>query len=337
MRILHEDFILLSLLFIPILFLWWRGLSKRKKYKSLFSKKQHSKLISGRVGYRNIYGWLFVFTITLFALVVARFQYGHYAEINKIKARDVAFVVDVSKSMDTNDVAPSRLERVKMEINLLLDNFKGDRVSLIIFAGSAFVQLPLTNDYDLTRNFVNGLSTKSVKTQGTDIAGALMLADRVLQISEKERDRSRVVILFSDGENTTGEKPIDIARKLSTDGIVILTVGVGTPSGEPIPVKDKDGNIQGYKKDKDGKVVVSKINSETLSKIAEVSSGNFFQLKNNSVTEGILKNIKKIDTTIVEKKVEATYEDRFYWFAGPLFLIMLLEGFLRIGRKENET
>lgn len=336
MRILHKDFILLSLLFIPILFLWWRGLRKRKKYKKLFSDEQYKTLVTGKIGYKNIYGWLFIFTITLFALILARFQYGHYAEINKIKARDIAFVVDVSKSMDTNDVSPSRLARVKMEINLLLDNFKGDRVALIIFAGSAFVQLPLTNDYDLVRNFVDNLSTKSIKTQGTNIAQALLLADKVLRISEKERDRSRVVILFSDGENTTGEKPVNVARKLSTDGIVILTVGVGTPSGEPIPIKDKNGNIIGYKKDESGKVVVSKINSKTLRKIAEVTAGDYFQLRDNSVTKDVLKDIKKIDTTIVEKKVEATYEDRYYWFAMPLFLIMLLEGFLRIGRKENE-
>ena len=245
MRILHPELLLLGLLVIPAVLLWWRGYKKKREVLSLFSKEQRRNLLKGGDGGRRFYPFLYIFTIPLFAFILARVQYGLQSEIQKFSGRDIVFVVDLSRSMDTKDVTPSRLELVKLELQVLLDMLKGDRVGLVVFAGSAVVQMPLTTDYDLAREFIRQLSTSLVRYQGTNIADALRKAESLLEADENAKDRSKVIILFSDGEDTTGSDPIKIVRELASKGITLITVGVGTPTGEPIPIFDDKGNLVG--------------------------------------------------------------------------------------------
>ena len=335
MKVMHPWLLLLMLFLIPVLFLWWRGYKKRKEIFFFFSKLQLKSLLRGGDGGRKFLWSIYLFTIPLFSLILARFQYGLKSEIHRFSGRDIVFVIDVSRSMNTRDVNPSRLGLVKLQLEVLLDMLKGDRVGLVIFAGSGAVEMPLTTDYDFAREFVRSLSTSLMKYQGTNIENALEKADMLLEVDKNARDRSKVIILFSDGENTTGGDPVNLARKLSETGITILTVGVGTPSGEPIPLFDSHGNMIGYKKDEKGKLVVSKLNAKTLEKIAEVSGGAFFQLQGNSVAGKIVSEIKKIEKSTVEKRVYSHYEDRFYWFAGPLFIFMFIEALLRLRKNEG--
>ena len=335
MRIVHKDLLLLILFIFPVIYLWWRGYRKRREFFKSYSPEQRKVLLKGGDGGRRYYPLIYFFTIPLFALILARFQYGLQSEIQKFSGRDIVFVVDLSRSMDTKDVTPSRLELTKLQLQLLLDMLKGDRVGLVVFAGSAAVQMPLTTDYDLAREFIRGLSTSLMKYQGTNIADALLKAEKLLNIDKNAKDRSKVIVLFSDGEDTTGSDPVKIARKLASEGITLITVGVGTPTGEPVPIFDEKGNLIGYKKDENGKLVVSKLNSQLLSKLAEITGGVYIQLQNGNIAGKIMSEIKKIEKSTVEKRVFSRYEDRFYWFAAPLFIFMLLEAILRLKKNEG--
>ncbi len=335
MRILHPELLLLGLLIIPALLLWWRGYRKKREVLSMFSSQQKKNLLKGGDGGRKFYPFVYIFTIPLFALVLSRVQYGLQSEIQKFSGRDIVFAVDLSRSMNTKDVTPSRLGLVKLELQVLLDMLKGDRVGLVVFAGSAAVQMPLTTDYDLAREFIRQLSTSLMRFQGTNIADALKKSEELLEADKNARDRSKVIILFSDGEDTTGSSPAKVARELASRGITLITVGVGTPTGEPIPIFDNRGNLVGYQKDENGKLVVSKLNMKLLSKLAEITGGVFFQLQNGGVASKIMSEIKKIEKSTVESRVFSHYEDRFYWFAGPLFVFLFIEALLRV--KKNES
>ncbi len=335
MRILHRELLLLSLFLFPVLYLWWRGIKKRKEFYELFSPEQIKKLRKGGDGGRKYLAFVYIFTIPLFALMLSRVQYGLQSEIHKFSGRDIVFVVDLSRSMDTRDVSPSRLGAVKLQLQILLGMLKGDRVGLVVFAGSGAVIMPLTTDYDLAREFITNLSTSMMKYQGTNIADALEKAWKLLDADKNAKDRSKVILLFSDGEDTTGGDPLKIARMLASRGITIITVGVGTPTGEPVPIFDEKGNLIGYKKDESGKIVVSKLNTATLRKLAEVTGGTFIQFQNGNVAGKILKSIKQIEKSTIERRVYSHYEDRFYWFGAPLFLFMMIEAFLRVKRYER--
>ncbi len=335
MRILHPELVLLGLLVIPAILLWLRGYRRRRSFLKLFSVEQRRNLLKGGDGGRRFYPLIYLFSIPLFALILARFQYGLQSEIQKFSGRDIVFVVDLSRSMNTKDVTPSRLGLVKLELQVLLDMLKGDRVGLVVFAGSAAVELPLTTDYDLAREFIRQLNTSLMRYQGTNIADALRKAEELLDADKNAKDRSKVIILFSDGEDTTGGDPVKVARELASKGITLITVGVGTPTGEPVPIFDERGNLVGYKKDENGKLIVSKMNMQLLSKLAEITGGVFLQLQSGGVAGKIMSEIKKIEKSTVEKRVFSHYEDRYYWFAAPLFILLLIEALLRV--KKNEA
>jgi len=247
------------------------------------------------------------------------------------KGVDLVIVLDTSKSMDANDVSPSRLAKAKFELNKLIKNLSGDRVSIIVFAGSSHMYLPLTTDYEAAVLFLNEIETDMIPNQGTSLSSAINTA---LTAFTEEMDKFKVVLLVTDGEDHEGQA-IDIAKEAALNGMIINTVAVGSSEGGLIPVEQKDtGNVQ-YKLDKKGKLVTSKLNQKILKDIAQAGNGSFYWFSNNrdSFNE-IDKGIKQMEKKTISTHEFSEYEDRYQLFSF-ISLILIMAAFITPTRNEK--
>lgn len=236
---------------------------------------------------------------------------------------DLVLAIDVSNSMLAEDIRPNRLERTRLGIEKLIDKLEGDRLGIVIFAGKAFVQLPLTTDYAAAKLFTRNLNTNSVSEQGTSIGTAL---DVSLQSFDFESPTSKVVIVVTDGEDHE-EDAIKMAQTAKSKEVKVFTVGMGSVQGAPIPIY-KNGNQLGYRKDKNGKTIVTKLNENMLQEIADAGGGKFFRASNGNIgLQSILDEINSLEKTELESKIYSDYEDRFQYFLIGALLLFLLEVF----------
>jgi Ca-activated chloride channel family protein len=253
------------------------------------------------------------------ALALARPQWGQKTEEVARRGVDVFIALDTSLSMDATDVAPSRLDKARHLALGIMERLSGNRIGLIVFAGSAFVQCPLTLDYGAAKIYLEAVSTGIVPDAGTNLASALEAARRGFVARES---KFKVVVLLTDGEQHEGD-PQGAAAKAREEGIVVQAVGVGTPGGEPIPVRDGRGQVIDYKKDPAGQPVLSRLDEETLSRIALATGGKYFRASDReSEVEEIARLIGGMETKELTAKLFTRYEERFYW---PLaFAVALL-------------
>lgn len=207
-------------------------------------------------------------------LAAARPQVGASLVQVERSGIEVVMLLDVSLSMEATDVVPNRLERSKQEIRELCEALRGDRVGVVVFAGSSFLLCPLTLDVAAANLFLDAVSVDILPDPGTDISAALEGAWQAFEGDDNDFD-SRAVVLFTDGESHVGD-PEAILGRLAEEKVPVLTVGVGTPNGEPIPLRDEDGRISGYKKDRSGNVVLSRLDEGLLRHIAETTGGRYF-------------------------------------------------------------
>ena len=236
------------------------------------------------------------------------------------KGVDLVIVLDTSKSMDANDVTPSRLSKAKFELNKLIKNLSGDRVSIIVFAGSSHLYLPLTTDYEAALLFLNEIETDMIPNQGTSISSALNTAHMAFT---KEFEKFKVVLLVTDGEDHEGEA-IDVAKKAAMDGMIINTVAVGSDEGGLIPTEYDNK----YKRDKKGRLITSKVNKVILKDIAQAGKGSFYRFSNNRDSYLDIQNgIKKMEKKIISTHEFSEYDDR-YQLAGLISLIFILISFI---------
>ena len=245
---------------------------------------------------------------------------------------DIFILLDTSTSMNAVDVKPSRMEKAKYELGRLLNNLKGDRVGLIAFAGSAHLQCPLTEDYSASRLFLNMMDTDLITTQGTDLAAAIQLA---LDHVEADDENFKVFILVSDGEDHQGEA-ITLVEQARDLGIIIHTLGVGTPAGGPIPTYDDKGNRIEFKKNRGGQVVTSTLNESILDEIARITGGIYIRVENrvNAITP-LLKEIDQMEKRELKSHVFSQYEDRYQVFL-IIGLLLFLAEFVIPTRTKNE-
>ncbi|MBN2360177.1 MAG: VWA domain-containing protein, partial [Deltaproteobacteria bacterium] len=213
----------------------------------------------------------------LFALAALRPQWGARTELARHRGLDVVFALDVSRSMLARDVSPDRLRRAKLEIASLVDQFAGNRIGLIAFAGSAFVQCPLTTDVSAVKMFLNALVPEALPQGGTALAKALAVADRLFAASsaravESQRQHGQVLVVITDGEDHEGEVAA-IAGRLKKRGVVTYAIGVGSEEGEPIPLTDDSGRVTGYLKDGADRPVLTRLSPATLNALAEAAGG----------------------------------------------------------------
>jgi Ca-activated chloride channel homolog len=249
-------------------------------------------------------------------LALARPQWGTRLETIQRKGLDLVIALDTSYSMNTEDVAPSRLEKAKREIRSLIARLKGDRVGLVAFAGTAILYCPLTLDYGAANLFLDGLDTGVIPDPGTALAPAIQTATSSFSATER---KYKVLILFTDGEDLEGDVEAAVGKARS-DGVIIYTVGIGTPEGKPIPIRDEKGDVVEYRKDAGGQIVVSRLDERALAQIAVNTGGRYFRASaSESELDAIYDEISKQEKKELESRLYQNFEDRFQY---PLAMAM---------------
>jgi Ca-activated chloride channel family protein len=245
-------------------------------------------------------------------------QFGSKLEEVKREGIEVIIALDVSNSMLAEDIKPNRLERAKLTIERLIELMEDDKVGLVVFAGDAYVQVPITSDYISAKMFLEGINTKMVSKQGTTIGSAIELASKSFS---PQSEASKVIIVITDGENHEGNA-IEMAEKANENGIKIYTIGLGSPQGVPIPVTAGQ-NV--FRKDNDGHVIISKLDESTLNKIAASADGKYYNANSFNQIFAELDNLK---TEEFETRVYTEYENRFQYLLAAGLLLLLIEIFI---------
>jgi len=264
-------------------------------------------------------------SIVLAALILALAdpQTGSRLEKVKRKGIDLMICLDVSNSMMAQDIKPNRLERAKQSILRLIDNLEGDRIGIIVFAGKAFTQLPITTDYAAGKMFTSTINTGIVATQGTAIGEAIEAAANGFG----ESKHNKAIVIITDGEDHEGSV-LEQTEAAVKKGITIYTIGMGLPEGVPIP--EYSGTVQtGYKKDREGQTVMTKLDETLLQRIASIGKGMYVRATTSETGLGkIFDDIGKIQKTEIEEKQFSDYEDRFQYFVALALLILILDLFV---------
>lgn len=267
---------------------------------------------------------LFIVSLLLILIALAKPQIGTKIEEVKQIGIDVYILLDVSKSMLAEDIKPSRLEKAKYEISKLIQRLKGDRIGLIVFAGDAYVQIPLTSDYSAANLFLNAVDVNSVPQPGTAIASAIQLA---LKSFRYDTNTKKAIVIITDGEDHEGD--IDAAiEEANSKGIVIYAIGLGSPAGTPIPIYD-NGNKIGYKKDNQGNIVLTKLDENILREITSKCNGKYYRGTNTEdELDAIYNDLAKIEKSEFGSKRITEYEDRFYYFLFPAIILLIVDFFI---------
>lgn len=277
---------------------------------------------------------LFLFVIIFGIVAAANLQTGSKMEEVKREGIDLYFCVDISNSMNAEDIAPNRLERSKQAINNLINKLNGDRIGVIIFAGNAYVQLPITTDYAAAKMFLSTINTNLIPSQGTEIGAAINLAVKSFGTSE----HSKAIVIISDGEDHVNGDAIKAAQEAAKLGIKIYTIGMGLEEGAPIPLYNQYGKRTGYKKDREGNIVITKLDDNLLRQIAEIGDGIYRRASNSNVgLDEIFNEINKSEKSEIESKVFTDYEDQFQWFIGAAIILLIIEILISSGKKDWES
>jgi len=323
-RFAHPEYLNLLYLLPLLAALIWYANTWQIKLMSKFANKTLHKVLapfrsSAKLWTKSVLSFL-ALTFMIFAL--ANPQVGAKIEEVKQVGIDVFILLDVSLSMTAEDIKPSRLEKAKFEISKLINRLRGDRIGLIVFSGNAYVQFPLTTDYSAANLFLSAVDVSSVPQPGTAIGPAVELA---MNSFPKESESQKALVIITDGEDHEGDikSMIDNATE---KGISIYAIGLGSPSGVPIPIYDASGQQTGYKKDRQGDVVLTKLDETTLQELTREGNGKYYRATNNSdELEKIYNDLSKIEETEYGATRVTDYEDRYYWFLIPAFLLLVLE------------
>lgn len=293
-----------------------------QSYKKLGSENNLKEIYPLRSKSRMIWkSILLSLAYTSLTIALANPQYGTRMEKVKIKGAEIFIALDVSNSMLADDIKPSRIDRAKIEIIQLMKQLRNDRIGLIIFAGRAFTPIPLTTDYAMVKMYLRGIDTDIISTQGTDIGAAINIASESFS---KDESKNKALIIITDGENHE-ESAIEQAKELANKGVSIHTIGLGSTTGVPIPVYNKYGN-KNFRKDKEGNVVVSKLNEQILNELAQIGSGQYIKANNSGMgLKALYKSLKGMEKQDLEEKVVTEYEDHFQLYLWIAIALLTLE------------
>ena len=264
-------------------------------------------------------GWVRVILWTLafacFVIGLARPQVGAKLREHESKGAEIMICLDVSNSMLAQDYSPNRLERAKLAISRIVDKLQEDRIGLIVFAGTSFVQLPITTDYVSAKMFLNSIDTQSVPIQGTAIGDAILTAAKGFSA---QSEKSRAIIVITDGENHEDD-PVAAARQATELGCKVYTIGVGSVQGQPIPVEG------GLLKDREGNIVVTRLDEKTLRDVAQAGNGAYIHAGNEEFgLNPIIDDIRKMEAEEFKSVVFEEYDEQYmYFFAAALALLVL--------------
>ncbi len=322
---------LLLILLIPFLYVF-QAINRRLRRKRIEKLGDLSIIDTLMPTASKARGWIKLTILSIaiffFAIGLSRPQLG--ARIKEIEGKgiEIMIAVDVSNSMLAQDYSPNRLERAKLAISRLTDNLKEDRIGLIVFAGQAFVQLPITSDYVSAKMFLSSINTTSVPVQGTSLSDAINLS--VKSFSAESAKSSRAIILLTDGEDHEDD-PAEAAKTAKELGAVVYTLGIGSDTGKPIPLPDGE-----LLKDKEGNIVVTKLDEKTLIKVAEAGGGRYVRAGNSDFgLEAIVGQIRSLDKQSFKSVVFEDFNEQYMYFFGIALLFFILEFLITERRGKN--
>ena len=330
LRFDNKDLFILMPLGILLFFVFVWNSSWRNKALAKFSDLSLLSKISDPLSRTKHFSryWLLRFSWFFLVLALVNPKIGSRLAEGQTKGMDIVFCLDVSNSMLAEDLSPNRLAKAKRLIDKVLDELNGDRIGLVVFAGEAFVQLPLTTDYSAAKLFLSTLSPDVVPTQGTAIGSAIDLA---FQSFDLETQDGKAIIVLTDGENH--EDDASFAAKYASDnGIRVFAIGMGTVSGAPIPVNRRQKD---FKKDQSGNIVVSKLDASLIEDIADKGNGlAIFASNSQQATKAVIEELATMNKGELDTVVYQEYEDRFQWFLLPGLLLLIIDSFM--GNKKNK-
>jgi Ca-activated chloride channel homolog len=273
--------------------------------------------------------YLLLLAYILIVFGLARPQFGSKMETSQRKGVEAILAIDISNSMMAQDVDPNRLERTKMILSKLVDQMADDKLGIIVFAGDAFVQLPITSDNVSAKMFLSSITPGLIQRQGTAIGSAIDLGIR--SFGDQQSEVGRTIIVITDGENHEDDA-IEAAKLAQEKGIVVHVVGVGKPDGSPIP----EAGTMSFKKDKDGNVIVSKLDEAMCQKIAAAGKGIYVRADNSNMALKVLsKEINNMQQGNLEIKTYSQYDEKFFVFAWIALLILIIEAFILVRQNKK--
>ena len=311
-------YLLLLLPLLAALFLY-SNYRRRRAIKKFGDPELMAQLMPDASKYRpDVKFWIVFVAIGLFAVLLARPQFGSRLETIKRQGIEVIIALDISNSMLAEDVQPSRLQKAKRLVSQLVDKMENDKVGMIVFAGDAFTQLPITSDYISAKMFLETIDPSLISKQGTALGAAINLSTRSFTPMEGV---GRTVILITDGENHE-DGALEAAKAAVEKGIQINVLGVGMPEGAPIPIPGSND----YRRDREGNVVVTKLNEQMCQEIAQVGQGIYVRVDNsNAAQNAITKEINKLAKADVETQVYTEFNEQFQAIAWIILLLLLVE------------
>lgn len=300
----------------------WYTLRKRRQLEEFGDKELVEQLMPNASRVRpNVKFSILMVALVLLIIAAARPQWGQNEHTEKRQGIEAIIALDISNSMLAEDVAPNRLDRAKQMLSKLIDQMVDDKVGLVVFAGDAFVQLPITCDYVSAKMFLNSIKPELIKTQGTAIGQALSTSIRCFG---EQSDASRAIILITDGENHEDDA-VAVAARAKEMGIKVLVVGIGKPEGAPIPMPGTNN----FRKDREGNVVVSRLNEDMCREIAKAGDGIYVRCDNtNTATKAIQKELDTLATQDIETQVFTDYNEQFQSFALIALLLLVIDFFI---------
>lgn len=317
--------LLLLVPLVPVIYGILRAL-RRRRLRTFGDEELVRALMpswSGAKGWVRIILWSLAFMC--FVLGLARPQMGAKLKEHEAKGAEIMICLDVSNSMLAQDYSPSRLDRAKLAISRVVDKLQGDRIGLIIFAGTSFVQLPITTDYVSAKMFLGSIDTGSVPVQGTAIGDAILTAAKSFSA---QSEKSRAIIVITDGENHEDDA-VEAARQAAELGIKIYTIGVGSLQGQPVPV---NGELL---KDSQGNIVVSRLDENTLKQIASEGGGAYVHAGNEEFgLAPIIDDIKKMEAEKYNSIIFEDYDEQFMYFFAAALVLLVIE--MLIGQRKHK-
>lgn len=322
---------LLSIPVLSIIFILYR-ISRKKRIKSIGDKNLVKRLMPENSTFKQIYKFiLLMLALLLFIIGAANPQIGSKMEEIKRQGVEVIVALDISNSMLASDVKPSRLELAKLSITRLIDNLADDRIGLVLFAGDAFLQLPLTTDYSAAKLMLSTVNPGLIEMQGTAIGRALELS---LKSFSEDETRNKAIIMITDGENHEDDA-LSAAKDAEDAGVVIHTIGMGSIEGAPVPRNPNNPN-SGYIKSPDGKTVVSKLNANMLQQLAATAGGRFIRTTTlNTDLSELIDELAGMEQKEFGSRVYTDYEDRFQYFVAAGLFFLIIEIF--VSNRRNKT
>ena len=326
---LNYALVCLVVLFLVIIFSFYRANQYMIFDNRNFSKKFYKNLFIGNsnlITTKTIFRYL---GILILVIAISGIKTGITVKPVERKGVDIIFCVDVSLSMDAQDIKPSRIDKVKFELSKIVDNLEGDRIGVVVFSGSNFLYLPLTMDYDASKLFIKSIDTSMISSRGTDIPNAIKTS---VEAFGDEDSQQKMIFLFTDGEDHS-DLSIDDISYLISEKIDLHVIGVGSSKGSLIPLRDKQNS---FLKNESGKLVLSKLNLNFLKEISTMNNGNLLRIsKSEPISENIIDLIKKGEDSLISSFEFSDYEHKFQYPLAIAIFLLIISHMISSGKRKK--